>query len=86
MALGMSSPIGDSLLVRLWGREHLGQVRSLKSAFLVFSTGLAPAFLGFMIDAGVKFQSILIGMLVLLIVFWIMAQAPIREAHNSPAQ
>jgi len=86
MALGMSSPIGDSLLVRLWGREHLGQVRSLKSAFLVFSTGLAPAFLGFMIDGGVKFQSILIGMLVLLIVFWLMAQGPIREAHNSPAQ
>jgi predicted MFS family arabinose efflux permease len=86
MALGMSSPIGDSLLVRLWGREHLGQVRSLKSAFLVFSTGLAPAILGFMIDAGVRFQSILIGMLVLLIVFWLMAQSPIREAHNSPAE
>lgn len=84
-ALGMSSPIGDSLLVRLWGREHLGQVRSLKSAFLVFSTGLAPAFLGFMIDAGVQYQSILLGMLVFLVITWIMAQGPIREAHNSPA-
>ncbi|MCX4193287.1 MFS transporter [Methylophaga sp. OBS1] len=84
-ALGMSSPIGDSLLVRLWGREHLGQVRSLKSAFLVFSTGLAPAFLGFMIDAGVQYQSILIGMLVFLVITWVMAQGPIREAHNSPA-
>jgi predicted MFS family arabinose efflux permease len=82
-ALGMSSPIGDSLLVRLWGREYLGQVRSLKSAFIVFSTGLAPAFLGFMIDAGVHFQSILIGMLVFLIITWLLAQAPIREAHNS---
>lgn len=85
MALGMSSPIGDSLLVRLWGREHLGQVRSLKSAFLVFSTGLAPAFLGFMIDAGVRFQSILIGMLIFLIVTWLLAQSPIREAHQQPA-
>jgi predicted MFS family arabinose efflux permease len=84
-ALGMSSPIGDSLLVRLWGREHLGQVRSLKSAFLVFSTGLAPAFLGYMLDAGVRFQSILIGMLVILVIAWLMAQGPIREAHNSPA-
>lgn len=83
-ALGMSSPIGDSLLVRLWGREHLGQVRSLKSAFLVFSTGLAPAFLGFMIDAGVQYQSILLGMLVFLVITWVMAQGPIREAHNSP--
>ncbi len=85
-ALGMSSPIGDSLLVRLWGREHLGQVRSLKSAFLVFSTGVAPAFLGFMIDAGVRFQSILLGMLVFLIITWLLAQAPIREAHNSAVQ
>jgi predicted MFS family arabinose efflux permease len=84
MALGMSSPIGDSLLVRLWGRDHLGQVRSLKSAFLVFSTGVAPAFLGFMLDAGVHFQSILIGMLVILIAAWLLAQSPIREAHHSP--
>lgn len=84
-ALGMSSPIGDTLLVRLWGRDHLGQVRSLKSAFLVFSTGIAPAFLGFMIDAGVSFQSILLGMLTFLVIAWILAQGPIREAHNSPA-
>ncbi|SFJ89312.1 MFS transporter [Methylophaga sulfidovorans] len=83
-ALGMSSPIGDTLLVRLWGRDHLGQVRSLKSAFLVFSTGIAPAFLGFMIDAGVSFQSILLGMLTFLVIAWILAQGPIREAHNSP--
>ncbi|GAB4291387.1 MAG: MFS transporter [Methylophaga sp.] len=83
-ALGMSSPIGDSLLVRLWGREHLGQVRSLKSAFLVFSTGIAPAFLGFMIDAEVRFQSILYGMLIFLVITWLLAQSPIREAHNSP--
>ncbi|MAX53235.1 MAG: MFS transporter [Methylophaga sp.] len=82
-ALGMSSPIGDTLLVRLWGRDHLGQVRSLKSAFLVFSTGIAPAFLGFMIDAGVTFQSILLGMLTFLIIAWILAQGPIKEAHQS---
>lgn len=85
IALGMSSPIGDTLLVRLWGRDHLGQVRSLKSAFLVFSTGIAPAFLGFMIDAGVTFQSILLGMLTFLVIAWVLAQGPIREAHNSPS-
>ena len=82
-ALGMSSPIGDTLLVRLWGRDHLGQVRSLKSAFLVFSTGIAPAFLGFMIDADVSFQSILLGMLTFLVIAWILAQGPIKEAHQS---
>lgn len=83
MALGMSSPIGDTLLVRLWGRDHLGQVRSLKSAFMVFSTGIAPAFLGFMIDAGVHFQSILLGMLCFLVIAWLLAQGPIQSAHES---
>jgi DHA1 family purine base/nucleoside efflux pump-like MFS transporter len=82
-SLGMSSPIGDSLLVKLWGRDHLGQVRSLKSALMVFSTGIAPAFLGFMIDAGVTFQSILIGMFIFLISAWLIAQSPINEADKS---
>ena len=81
LAMGMSSPIGDSLLVRLWGREHLGQVRSLKSAFLVFSTGIAPALLGWLIDAGVSFQAILLGMLAYLIIAWMLALSPIKQAQ-----
>jgi predicted MFS family arabinose efflux permease len=83
MALGMSSPIGDSILVRLWGKAYLGHVRSLKSAFLVFSTGLAPAVLGVMIDANVSFQSILVGMFVFLIIAWGLAWKPINQARDN---
>jgi hypothetical protein len=82
-ALGMSSPIGDSILVRLWGKAYLGQVRSLKSAFLVFSTGLAPAVLGVMIDANVSFQSILLGMFVFLVIAWGLAWQPINQARGN---
>lgn len=82
ISLGMSSPVVDSLLVVLWGREHLGRVRSVKSAFMVFSTGLAPALLGFLIDGGVKFEAILLGMLVFMCGGWILAWAPIREAQR----
>jgi predicted MFS family arabinose efflux permease len=82
-ALGMSSPIGDSILVRLWGKAYLGQVRSLKSAFLVFSTGLAPAVLGVMIDANVSFQSILLGMFVFLVIAWGLAWHPINQARDN---
>lgn len=80
ISLGMSSPVVDSLLVVLWGREHLGRVRSVKSAFMVFSTGLAPAVLGFLIDGGVQFEAILLGMLIFMFGGWLLALTPIREA------
>ncbi|MCB2428365.1 MFS transporter [Methylophaga pinxianii] len=82
ISLGMSSPVVDSLLVVLWGREHLGRVRSVKSAFMVFSTGLAPAVLGFLIEDGVQFEAILIGMLIFMLIGWLLALTPIREAEK----
>lgn len=82
LALSSSSAIGDSLLVMLWGKEHLGRVRALKSSFLVFSTGITPAVLGFLLDADVSFQNILFGMLAFLVLAWLLAQAPIRQAHQ----
>lgn len=82
ISLGMSSPVVDSLLVVLWGREHLGRVRSVKSALMVFSTGLAPAVLGFLIDGGVQFEAILLGMLTFMILGWLLALSPIREAQK----
>lgn len=82
ISLGMSSPVVDSLLVVLWGREHLGRVRSVKSALMVFSTGLAPAVLGFLIDDGVGFSAILIGMLVFMLLGWLLAQGQMSAAEK----
>jgi MFS family permease len=82
LSMSMSSAVSDSLLIKLWGKEHLGRVRSLRSAFLVFSTGICPALLGFLLDANVHFQHILFGMLVFVIIAWLMAQMPIRQAQQ----
>lgn len=81
-SMGMSSAVSDSLLIKLWGKEHLGRVRSLRAAVLVFSTGLCPALVGVLLDAGVHFQSILFGMLILVIITLILAQSPIRQAYQ----
>jgi len=80
IGMSISTPVGDSLLIKLWGKEQLGRVRSLKSAFLVFSTGITPALLGFLLDHDIRFQTILIGMLVYLLIAWLLAQTPIRQA------
>ncbi len=88
ISLGMSSPVVDSLLVVLWGREYLGRVRSVKSALMVFSTGLAPAVLGFLIDDGVSFAGILLSMLVFMLLGWLLAQEQIRltARHTTESQ
>jgi MFS transporter, DHA1 family, purine base/nucleoside efflux pump len=80
IGMSISTPVGDSLLIKLWGKEHLGRVRSLKSAFLVFSTGITPALLGFLLDHGIRFQAILMGMFLYLVVALLLAQSPIRQA------
>lgn len=83
LSLGMQSPIGDSLLVKIWGREFLGRLRSVKSALMVFSTGVTPAIVGLALDGGIHFQAILAGMLIFLLIGWCLALAPIQTASQS---
>lgn len=74
LAIGAQEPIATTLLVRIWGAEHLGTVRATLSACMVFATGLAPAVLGIALDLGADFTMILAGMLVFLVVGWWLAQ------------
>ncbi|WP_409522718.1 MFS transporter [Nitrincola sp. MINF-07-Sa-05] len=80
ITMGMQGPTTDSLLIALWGTEHLGRVRSVRSSFMVFSTAIAPVVLGFLIDFGTGFKPILFGMLLLTCLAWMLALKPIREA------
>lgn len=74
LAIGAQEPIATSILVRIWGVEHLGTVRATLSAAMVFSTGLAPAVLGIALDLGTGFTTILTGMLAFLVLGWWLAQ------------
>ncbi|SHF77908.1 Predicted arabinose efflux permease, MFS family [Modicisalibacter ilicicola DSM 19980] len=83
LAIGMQEIIATSLLVQLWGSEHLGRVRATLSACMVFSTGIAPAVLGVLVDAGLDFRLILAGMLAFILIGWLLAQQPIAEARRT---
>ncbi|MCG7601367.1 hypothetical protein MHM84_16475 [Halomonas sp. McH1-25] len=52
-------------------------------ANIVFSTGIAPAVLGLLIDAGFDFRVILVGMLAFIIFGWLLAQRPIAASQLS---
>lgn len=82
LAMGAQELIASGLLIKLWGIEHLGRVRSALSASMVFSTGIAPAVLGIALDAGATFHAILIGMLAFIIAAWALAQGVLRIAKT----
>ncbi|WP_069383327.1 MFS transporter [Halomonas caseinilytica] len=85
LAMGAQESIATSLLVRVWGADHLGTLRATLTACMVFSTGIAPAILGVALDLGASFTQVLVGMLILLAGGWAIAQPVLAtpEARGS---
>lgn len=55
---GVSSVMKGVLWAELYGTAHLGAIRSFDHAVMVFSTGLAPAAMGLLIDGGTSMEAI----------------------------
>jgi len=79
--LGITNGISNLLLSSLWaeiyGVNYLGSIRALTGSLMVFSTALATAIFGFLIDSGYSIEniaalcSIYIGIsLVIILIFW----------------
>jgi len=59
---GAATTISGALWAEIYGVTHLGAIKALTVAFMVFATALSPAMLGWMIDGGISVSSILGGM------------------------
>lgn len=57
VSYGISSTLFGALWPEIYGTKHLGSVRSLVVAIMVFMTAVGPGATGFLIDRGVKFPS-----------------------------
>jgi sugar phosphate permease len=55
---GVTFVLKGALWAELYGTTHLGAIRSFDQAVMVFSTGLAPAAMGLLIDGGVSMEAI----------------------------
>lgn len=86
LAMGAQELIASGLVIKLWGAEHFGRVRSALSAAMVFSTGIAPAVLGIALSAGATFHALLLAMLLFIIAGWLLAQGVLHEASHSTAE
>ncbi len=80
LVTGMQEPTITSLLIQLWGSDNLATLRSVFAAGMVFSSGLAPAAFGVLLDAGVAFTTILLLMVAMIVVGWLLAWQPLNQA------
>ena len=54
---GMAAGLAGTLLPTLFGTDHLGSVRSIATAIMVFSTAIGPGITGWFIDHGVSYPA-----------------------------
>ena len=55
---GLSGPIVGSMWAEVYGVRHLGAIRAMVTAILVFGTAGSPVTMGWLIDAGVSMEAI----------------------------
>lgn len=60
VTMGAGSSIKTALWAELYGRSILGRIRSLFSALMVFSTSLSPFLMGWLLDRGVPFSTLIL--------------------------
>lgn len=79
LVVGFQEPVVNSLLVSIWGSENLGRVRATLQSAMVLGTAVSPALLGYLIDYGMHFQTLIWGMLGYLLFAWLVAQPVLVE-------
>jgi hypothetical protein len=87
--IGLSAGFIHVLLGALWaelyGLRHLGAIRALGQAAMVFSTGLAPAIMGLLLDTGISFGAIALGCVIYCIAasaLVAVAPTPLKEVDR----
>jgi MFS family permease len=56
VSIGMYSTLSSPFYAEMYGTLHLGAIKSLTTATMVFATAIAPALMGILIDRGVSME------------------------------
>lgn len=60
--MGIAGTVKAAVLAETFGTEKLGTVRSLFTMLMVLSTAIGPLVVGLLLDSGITFETIMLGM------------------------
>lgn len=70
---GIATLMSGAMWAEFYGTQHLGSIRSFILSFMIFSTSLSPFISGYLIDLGVNFLYVIIGLAVYVFVSSLLA-------------
>jgi MFS family permease len=78
LAHGCASTVHGALWAELYGTGHVGAIRSVVAAGMVFASALSPGLIGILLDAGVSLhgQFVAMGAYCLVAALWMGNLAP----------
>ena len=87
ISYGFSSTLFGSLWPEIYGLRHLGSIRAITVAILVFATAIGPGLTGYLIDLGIPLpgQVVLMGLYCLVMVALMTYVAARIKARALPA-
>jgi len=77
ISTGTSSVVSSALWAESYGVAHLGSIRAMASALMVFASALSPAFFGWLIDGGISMEAIAFGSAVYALVASLLTTRPV---------
>lgn len=79
MTSGAVGPLVSSTLAEMYGVRHIGSIRALSTALMVFSTSLSPFLMGALIDRGVTISTMALGFVGLIVVASLLVAVAVRR-------
>ena len=61
MSVGMYSTVSSPFYAEMYGTQHLGAIKSVTTATMVFASAVSPVVMGWLIDAGVSMNTMALG-------------------------
>ncbi len=85
MTQGLNNTVPPAFWAEFYGTRHLGGIKALAAAVMVFGTAIGPAVTGALIDLGISFEDQLIGIAVYFVVAASLVRLGILRARGSLA-
>ncbi|MDT0690095.1 MFS transporter [Salegentibacter sp. F188] len=81
---GMAGTVKTSVIAEIYGIKKMGAIRSVFTMFMVLSTALGPLIVGFMIDLGIDFSTIMLILFALMGLVVLNSQRIAKINHAEP--
>ena len=90
VSIGAYSTLSSPFYAEMYGSLHLGSIKSLATAAMVFSSAIAPVLMGWLIDAGTSMEAMALAAVVYVLLAsasaWWAGRARLRARAREPVR